>query len=784
MSRLKMSGLLVLALVGVGLGLWSWRLHNQYSRERWNLVLVSVDTLRADHLSSYGSRLVRTPHMDRLAADGVLFEQVQTVAPTTLPAHASLFTGRTPLHHRVHDNVGFYLPKDVPTVASLLREEGYRTAGFVGAFVLDSRFGIARGFESYFDQFDSAEEGLAGGYVSQRRGDMVLDRALQWLESHHQGESGREPFFAFLHFYDPHTPYQPPDSFVVGEPTPRTLYRGEVAYVDTLMGGLLNWLEEHDLLERTVLVLTADHGESLGEHGEKTHGFFLYESTLRVPLIIRYPGGPRGVRLEEPVRIIDVAPTVVELLGLSPLEGVDGRSLLPLLEVPGSPPGESEEDLVAYAETYVPRLHYGWSELRSLRQGKHKFILAPRSELYNLDVDPDESRNLVADEPARARQMREELESRLVGSVVPRPEHLDVPTEATLRSLGYVAGGKTVDAAVSFQELTDPKDRISVYEKINDPTLSSVEPPDGKRFESALATLDAVLEEDASIPRAYLLKGELLLKAGRAAAAAATFELLLRLQPDSFTGHYGLAVSRMAMGEMDEAKGHLQRAMEIEPLNTKSYYRLAELEKARSRLAAAEGWLRKALGVHPDRFLQEELAEILLAGGRNSEAEAILSELTETYGTDAAAAYNLGQTRLMRGDAEGAVEHLRLAARLSPQDADVHHALGNALAAAGHRQKALAEYQKAIDLSPCFARAHSNRGAVLMQMGRLDEALASYQRAIGCDPDYPLAYENLAASLVQKGELNRAIEVLERAVRLQPEDRELKATLEELRKRR
>ncbi|MGH9337874.1 MAG: sulfatase, partial [Vicinamibacteria bacterium] len=351
-----------------------------------------------------------------------LYENVSTVAPTTLPAHASLFTGLTPLGHGVHDNVGFYLEDRFETLASHLKAQGYGTAAFVGAFVLDSRFGLDRGFDVYDDDFeDQAED----GFVAQRRGEEVLGRALGWLESR------ESPFFAFLHFYDPHTPYEGGD------------YRSEVAYVDSLVGRLLTWLDEKDLSRRTVVALVADHGESLGEHGEDTHGLFLYQSTLRIPFLLRYPGGPAGTRIASRASIVDVVPKLLEILRLPAMIEVAADSRF-------------------YAETHLPRLHYGWSELRSLTRWPHKLVLAPRPELYDLSNDPMEAKNIVEDFPDVAKALRAELEALVLSPAAPQP--IERATRQKLESLGY-AGGR---AQPEEGPLPDPKDRLEVYRVLND----------------------------------------------------------------------------------------------------------------------------------------------------------------------------------------------------------------------------------------------------------------------------------------------------------------------------
>jgi arylsulfatase A-like enzyme/Flp pilus assembly protein TadD len=704
----------------------------------FNLVLVSVDTLRADHLSSYGATSPRTPHIDRLASEGVLYERARTVAPTTLPAHASLFTGLTPPAHGVRDNVGFYLDERFPTLASHLKSQGYDTGAFVGAFVLDSRFGLDRGFDRYDDNLEETADSLSG-FVAQRPGGEVLERALAWIRSR---EGSGRPFFAFVHFYDPHTPYE------------HEGYAGEVAYVDERVGELLSFLDERKLTDRTLVVLTADHGESLGEHGEMTHGLFLYEATLRIPLLLRYPGAPAASRVSEPMAITAIPSRILELLRVPPM-------------------ADRRPDVDLYAETFVPRLHYGWSELRSLTRWPHKLVLAPRPELYDLASDPDEVRNLADAEPELVKSLAGEIKKRIDSPVM--AGEVDRETLARLRSLGYGGGATPAEG-----ELPDPKDRLEVYRVLNDPALQSLSPEEGPAFEKACADLKAVLEQEPRIPRTYAVYGELLLSAGRWAEAADIFRRLIALDEDSYEGHFGLGVALQKRNQPDEAVRSLSRAVEIDPRNTKAHARLAEIELERGRPATAEGWLRRAIAVNEDRVLVDRLAHVLLESGKPAEARGLLEGLAAKAPDDALAAYNLGQLLLVQGDTERALAELSRAASLSPSDPDVHQALGSALALSGRREESIESFRRAVELSSCFSAALANLGAAYAELGKLTEAAASLEKAVSCEPGYAAGYRNLAAVYLQMGDLDRAVNTMKKATRVSPADAELRKALEEL----
>src|SRR3982751_1126231 len=364
---------------GVDLG----ALPSGVSRDKLNLVIITLDTTRADRMGAYGNKEVETPAFDRLAREGVLFDQAVSVAPLTLPAHSSMFTGKFPPEHGVRDNGGFFLGPEQVTLAEILKSRGYRTGGFVAAYVLDSKWGISQGFDTYFDKFDLSEaKGVSLGAI-QRPANEVVDQALPWIESAHG-----QPFFAWIHLYDAHSPYRPPEPFATkykGHP-----YNGEIAFTDSQVARVIQSLESHGLYDRTVVMVLGDHGESLGDHGEAAHGFFIYNSVTHVPFVIRAPFAATHARkVTDPVRSVDVMPTALDLLGAAPPSGIAGASLAPLLAG-----AKRELGLDAYSEAMYPLHHYGWSDLRALRSGRYKVIDAPRPELYDMERDPQETTNL------------------------------------------------------------------------------------------------------------------------------------------------------------------------------------------------------------------------------------------------------------------------------------------------------------------------------------------------------------------------------------------------------
>lgn len=460
-----LAGLVAGGLAALGAALWS----AGSAPPPRGVVVITLDTTRADRLSPYGFQDISLPALDKLAREGVVFDRASSPVPLTLPAHTSLFTGLVPPHHGVRDNADKPLNDSIPTLASTLQASGFRTGAFVSSVVLDPDRGLRRGFEVYRGvEPDHTMTGVAEG--RQRRGDSVMDDAIRWID-----QIGDSRFFLWTHLYDAHRPYDPPEPHYT---TYRhDLYLGELAFMDAQIGRLMAALEQRQLLDRTVIVVTGDHGESLGEHGERDHGVFVYESVLHVPLIVRAPA-VAPTRVSGVVRLTDVMPTVLDALRVSS-PPVDGVSLLPVAM------GRHEDvDLEAYAESQYPE-RLGWSGLRAMRDGRYKFIDAPRPELYDLDDDPYERTNLYDARPALVATLAAKagaiFQSSRPGAAQDRAASPDV--QARLASLGYVAGPVPVAAGESHRR-PDPKDCIGLaheppFKIFRDPVCGSL--PQGGR---------------------------------------------------------------------------------------------------------------------------------------------------------------------------------------------------------------------------------------------------------------------------------------------------------------
>src|SRR6266508_1756941 len=417
-----------------------------------NLVLITIDTLRPDHLECYGYKLVRTPRINSLAADGVLVEKAYTPIPLTLPSHASIFTGTYPMFHGVRDFTGFTLSKDRATLATMLKSAGYGTGAVVGSAVLEARWGLDQGFDFYYDNFSSTVD-RDWQSIAERRGDVVVREGLNWLEKHKTN-----PFFLWLHLFDPHDPYEPPPPY--DRQYRERPYDGEIAYTDENVGKIMDYLKSNQLYDNSLIVLLGDHGEGLGEHGEKYHGFFIYDSTLRVPLIFKLPGpgAHESRKLSQPVRTIDVLPTILQILGVADrAKEIQGRGIYSVLMGRSMP-----EEAASYAEIFLPYYHFDWSPLLSLRRDRYKFIDAPRPELYDTEADPGETQNLYARKGALAGQLKELLRrtssqysSR--NGAAGMPKEIDPVTLEKLQSLGYLALSKGASGPPLNRSLPDPK---------------------------------------------------------------------------------------------------------------------------------------------------------------------------------------------------------------------------------------------------------------------------------------------------------------------------------------
>jgi choline-sulfatase len=565
------------------LSLWScpaiWAAPSQ--RAAPNVLLITVDTLRPDALGWVAGHN-DTPAFDALAREGVRFAAAVSPVPLTLPAHASLLTGRLPRHHGVRDN-GQVLALGIPTLAESLQARGYATAAFISGFTLRRGFGLARGFAHYDDTLPVGAEGW-----TERPAPDTVAAVLAWLRS------AASPWFVWVHFYDAHDPYDPPRAF--WRPGPRGAYDGEVAYIDHALATLRAALRGDP--DNVLTVLAADHGESLGEHGEGTHGFFVYDSTLLVPVVFHWPGRLRPAASELPARLVDLTPTVLALLGAPPLPETDGISLVPTLE------GNAQKIPPAYVESRQPWLAYGWSPLKGLRSSDFKLIDAPRRELYDLRADPGETRDLAK----QGGVAMAELE-RLMARVEARPEAASAPaiqdadTVEALRALGYVSAGHGMPPIAVG--LPDPKDRLGELARLAE-AEGLLRRGDGAR---ALPLFEGVLKDDPNNRFASLRSGLALLKLQRPAEAVARLEQAVRLDPEQAESRFALADALTRLGRTSEALAQWREVVRLQPGREAAWANMATVLARVGRWAEALAALERASSLAPqDQTIRANLA--------------------------------------------------------------------------------------------------------------------------------------------------------------------------------
>ena len=635
-----------------------WFLRPPPLRVSGPIVLVSIDTLRADRLPAYGYTGVATPAIDRLVSDGVLFERAYSHSPQTLPAHASMFTGKLPVEHGVRDNLGFALGSDQTLLPELLAPFGYRSAAVVSSYVLRKEVGLSRGFDVYDDRLPAASPEMSVAQV-QRDGSASLEVAVAWLDGH-----GDSPFFLFLHLYEPHAPYAPPDRFARYEP-----YDGEIAYADEIVGNLFDTLRARGLYDDALIILLSDHGEGLGDHGEQEHAIFLYDEAIRVPLVMKLPGGREaGRRVSVPVQHVDLLPTLLELVGAPSIDDLRGRSLRPLLG--GDRAGWPER--LVYAEALYPRYHFGWSELYALTSERFRYIQAPREELYDLIADPHERENLA---PRRARttaDLRAALDALLGDGPLRMPAAVSDDVLRRLRSLGYLGGGGALDAESPAEALPDPKDKVGVLAQYR----TAVDLAGAHDLDRAITLLEEILAANPEMADVWLQLGNLQTRTGRVTEAVESYRRVVELNPADTAGLLAVASAQLRRQQVDAAWEHGLLAVDAAPTadrRARAHELLVRIALARGDREAARrhaGLAREADPTLPlPLFVQ---ARTLHEDGRHAEAlplfERALAELRSRTVMLPELHFYLGDT-LARLDRPGEAEvHFRQELRLTPSD--------------------------------------------------------------------------------------------------------------------
>jgi arylsulfatase A-like enzyme/Flp pilus assembly protein TadD len=658
-----------------------------------NLLLVTIDTLRADHVGAYGAVDAQTPVMDRLAAEGTRFATAISSAPLTLPSHASILTGLYPPRHGVRYNGISRLPPSFDTMTERLRDAGYATGAVIGAYVLAGKFGLDQGFEYYDD------ETRLQGDSAQRPASEVTALALDWLER------AERPFFLWVHYYDPHEGYTPPEPFATrfaGRP-----YDGEIAYADSELGRLVDDLSARGELDRTLVVLTSDHGESLGEHDELTHSYTLYDAVLAVPLIFSGPGVPAKRLVEGVVSLVDVAPTLYSLLGIAPVGGLDGVDLSPLWSGSSDP-----SDRFAFAETLTTRLEHGWSPLFAIRTRQHHYVRAPRPELYEVASDPAQVRNRIEIEPAPPEVGALDAEiTRILADQVSHPyQSADDETRDQLRALGYLLPEQEVP-----ETGMDPKDGLVALRDL-----------DYRAGDAAYAAHD--LERAESI-----------------------FARVVERMPGSTYARGMLALCYLQTGRAPKAIPHLEAALRLSPELADNYTSLlGEAQLLTGDLDAALASYEKAARLNSENSTaQVGLMLRALRGGSVAEAEAHAARALQiTLGGDVGAHLNIGRNWERLGEWGRALASFERALEIDPDSSLAHLNLAILLARLGRLDEVASHLEAAGSLheSPT---ARNRLGVAYASAGHADRAEAIFRELIADYPDYPSPRQNLAALLRQ-----------------------------------
>ena len=648
------------------------------------IVLITIDTLRADRLGSYGSTRGLTPSLDAFAREATRFTAAVSQVPLTLPSHATILTGLHPARHGVRTNDGFRLSPAVPTLAESLKSAGYTTGAFIGGYPLRRSSGLSRGFDRYDDEFLAASDAI------ERSADAVMQSAQAWVDA-----NAAQPFFAWIHLFDPHSPYTPPPPFAAEHRD--SPYDGEVAYTDAAIGRFLDHLRQRTLFASAAIVVVADHGESLGEHGERTHGTFLYDSTIRVPMLIKMSARRSTVRLKPdttgtidvPVETADLAPTIAALADAT-LDRADGRSVLPLIDGAAGDP-----DRPAYAESYYQNVLLGWSPLRAVRTARWKLVEAPRSELYDLEHDPGELQNRVEERAALASGLQRALQAidSNGGAAAAPPTAAARESAERLRSLGY-ASGSTVPAAASGA--IDPKDRVAVWAAIEDGI-------DLTRRDAASAEqqFTRALQLDPGNGLALKYLGDLRFRAGRVRDARD----LYRRAIDAGFRHADVYVNLASIaehdGRLDEARDVLASAVRLDASDADAWNRLGLVEARRNDLEAARRAFSRAIAASPDR--------------------------AEPY-------YNLGVVERRAGNEAAAQSRLQDAIARNPKYPEAHYELGTGYLMARQPGRALEEYHAALAIRPDYPEALFGAARAERDLGKSADARRDYEHFVQVAP--------------------------------------------------
>jgi len=729
--------LVVLAYAG-----WFFLSYHLAANDVRNILLISIDTCRADHLSCYGYPRRTTPNIDQLAQEGILFTNVYTLAPFTLPAHSSMLTGTVPPYHGIRDNGSNKLGQSNVTLAEILKGKGFYTGAIVSTFILDSKFGLHQGFDYYNDRFEKPGNTLD---INERTGEEANRLAFEWLDRHK-----RERFFLFLHYYEPHYNYTPPEPFASSFQD--NLYAGEIAYTDYCIGQVIEKLKEMGLYESTLIIVTSDHGEMRGEHGERSHGYFIYQSVLKVPLIFKLPGNQKGKKIDDSVSIIDIVPTLYAVLGIKGPDHVQGQDLSGYFEEKHS----SIQDRPLYCESMTPT-RYGANSLMGVIADGWKYIQTTRPELYDLVEDPGETNNLAKQQPYRARilngHLRQILEESVRKDSSDSKAELDEEDRKRLESLGYLANTSVSENFKFDQSKDDPKDLIRFHELLGAAHWFVFT----KQYTYAKAKCEEMLKERPQFFTTYYYLATIAVAQDNFAGAVSYLTEVVCLKPDEAMAHSGLGSALAKLNKTEKAIKHFSEALRINPEFAEAHNNLGSVLVNRGRVSEAIKHYSEALRVNPEfADAHNNLANILDEQGRTDEAIEHYSRALEINPEYAEAHNNLGSVLVNRGRIPEATKHFSEAIRINPGYAEAHNNLGFVLTSQGKIPEATKHYSDALRINPGFADAHNGLGVVLANQGRTEEAIKHFSEALRIRPDLVSANKNLKKALAHRGRTTKS----------------------------
>ena len=728
-SRLRWILIAGAVLLGTGIAWGAYSAWKRYSMgatppgQRWNVLLISIDTLRADYLNVYSTYGAITPNLQAVANQGVLFKNAISQIPYTLPSHSTMFTGLYPIAHGMKDNVEDVLPKDIPTIAEIYKQNGYLTSAFVGSMALRRETGLDRGFEYYDDFLSRADVRGEDLGAIERRAQEVVSSFQNWF----QKRDSQKPFFSFVHFYDPHDPYEPPANFLPAIKTAQEFYKGEIRYVDSVLGNLFDILRQSGTWENTVVLITSDHGEMLNEHGEYGHGFFLYNPALHVPLILHIPGIAEPKVINDNVQLVDVAPTLLNLTGLSVPEDFQGESLVSMIWR-----GAKKKNRQAFSESYFASIQMGVSPIFSVQDEEYKYIESPRPELYDLENDLAEMKNLYSQKKGVAESMKQKLAlyQKAYETQRSQVEQRKITAEEAeqFAALGYLGGNVSEE---QWDRKKDPKDYIDDWKRLLDSTLLVKQ----GRYQDALNLIGEIIKHSSRPSVSVLI---LQTKCYTGLGDYAKAEQAARLMGDSRMAATYLAGIYAATGRTDDAAREYQRALDHD-FSYFVLYNYALFLKNSGQQKEATELVNKVLQTRRDQQAKPMISEIYFLLQDWEKSEKLLRELIEERPWEAKWYVQLASVYQSQGKIQEALTLLQNNYSRFPENPEVLFRMGILFRVASQPEPEMGTFQRMIRVAPNDPRGYLYLGkAVLDHMRNANAAIQLTQKGFALNPDRPM----------------------------------------------